>query len=340
VVSKICTGGDISFGRIAYVDPDWLLLGRVTLLQLRGNEAEHVLAAIKQSLAGVVVGAGLSLVEALEGILLVAAVVARVGLEEAGVEKANVGTQGDQGTRVPAGVQEGGREDEHEQKNDEHANHTDLDQWVSGNLNEIHEGHGGGLFEVAYRTLGARGRVLKGGKRERRKKKHQKLPHGGAGRYIMWEGITTTPTAPFLVIGRSGHLECKGRQDGASIKLLAQVTTGVLLSELLQCVRYDDPGARREPESKSEQQHMGVPFCLGLPRWAGAVAGRILSSIVISPKLAGRAESTLQAITQHLKSVGSEGRVKRNRAAKASKELQPIPWRNPGHAVRHWMKTV
>lgn len=56
-------------------------------LELRCNERQHVLAALKESLAGDIVDAGLRLVEALECILLGAALVATVRLQKARVGK-------------------------------------------------------------------------------------------------------------------------------------------------------------------------------------------------------------------------------------------------------------
>jgi len=81
---------------VTYIDPDALgIVGAVLgslLDQLGGDEAEHILPATEEPLAGAVIHAGLGLVEALEGILLaIDALAALVRLEEGGVEEAQEG---------------------------------------------------------------------------------------------------------------------------------------------------------------------------------------------------------------------------------------------------------
>lgn len=75
---------DVPAGTAAYIDPDRLaseLTSLGLILQLRGDQAEHILAAMKKLAPGRIVDASLGLVEALEGILLATGAVASVRLQ-------------------------------------------------------------------------------------------------------------------------------------------------------------------------------------------------------------------------------------------------------------------
>lgn len=75
-----------------HIDPDTLRLVAVNghlgfRLELGGNKSQHVFAAAKKNLACGIIGPGLLLVEALEGVLLGSLGIALMGFDEARVKK-------------------------------------------------------------------------------------------------------------------------------------------------------------------------------------------------------------------------------------------------------------
>lgn len=127
------------------IDPDRLLVQLAALglvLDLRGNEAEHVLAAIEESGSGRIVDAGLALIEALEGVLLLAARVAGVRLEEAGPDEtsigAKVGVDLARGLELGEGANKVGDDDQCEQDRGE----ADLAQRAQQHFRKCCELHG------------------------------------------------------------------------------------------------------------------------------------------------------------------------------------------------------
>ena len=93
------------------------LTGKVLVLQLGGHKLDHVVAASQESGPSDIVGFGLALVEALQGLLLVTIAVTRVRLEEAAVDEAQVGLQRpghDQLRLDETNDEEGGKEKQHD----------------------------------------------------------------------------------------------------------------------------------------------------------------------------------------------------------------------------------
>ena len=112
--------------------------------ELGGDEAQHILAATEESLARIVIHAGLRLVEALEGVLLaIDALAAGVRLEEGGVEEAQEGRQW-AGVLVVVVLSRppGGCEDEGDEEDDGSTDEEDLGVGVPGQDARDKRSHG------------------------------------------------------------------------------------------------------------------------------------------------------------------------------------------------------
>lgn len=114
-----------------YIDPNALgiwcaALGRL-LDELGSNEAEHVLSATQQRLAGAVIDTGLSFVEALESILLaIDALALGMGFEEGGVEEAQKGRHGIGILVIVLGIADSGCKDDGDEDEYGDTNKEDL----------------------------------------------------------------------------------------------------------------------------------------------------------------------------------------------------------------------
>nr|POE89763.1 hypothetical protein CFP56_20232 [Quercus suber] len=155
---------DIPAGAAADVDPNGLLAdlaGLAAVLDLGGDESEHILAALQQTGASGIVDGSLGFVEALEGVLLVAGAVAGVGLEEAGVGEVEVVEDAAPGLAEAAEIGDGeddeGDEDEGEEDGTQRgAGHASVGVGEEGRHGREQEEGDGGESSRAQRRRWAR----------------------------------------------------------------------------------------------------------------------------------------------------------------------------------------